>query len=384
MLRTQLSSNFGTTAPLQSKHELRILKNNLEEHIRKLACLASIAELAVVHDLTVKEILKRAVEFIPQGWQDPETVCARIAYSNHSYSTHNFRKTKWKVSSCITIKGIDVGHVEVFYLKKTGPSSENPFPQDKRELIHSMCAQMGIIIGNKITEQELHNKEAELNHCKKELRGMADRLQSLREVERKRLAHKVHDELGQVLTVLNMDLSLLSKELTEDQKEIFTLIKEMKRTISQASRTIQKISVELRPRLIDELGLIPSIKWQLKEFQKHTGIKCTLVLDNKSINPDLKISIAVFRIIQEALTNIARHAEATEVTVRLSAKPTGLIINIKDNGKGISESRISNITSFGILGIRESVLSLGGKLGIKGIPNKGTTVNVSFPLNNRI
>jgi signal transduction histidine kinase len=198
------------------------------------------------------------------------------------------------------------------------------------------------------------------------------------------MASRIHGELGQILTVLKTDLSLLSQKVSTDQKEHHALIKEIKKTIDQTIQTVQKISTELKPRLIDEVGLVEAVRWQAKEFQKHTGIKCELSLSEKDMNPDKRTSIVLFRILQEALTNVARHAEATRVTVNLSAKPNALSLKIKDNGKGISEDRLSSLTSFGILGIKESVLSLAGKVEIKGIPDKGTTVKLSLPLKNRI
>ena len=220
----------------------------------------------------------------------------------------------------------------------------------------------------------------ELIRSQQKLRGLAEHLQTLREEERGRMASKIHSDLGQILTVLKMDLSLLSQKVSGKQKELLALIKEIKETINRTIQLVQKISTELRPLLIDEIGFIKAVKWQVNEFQKYSGVKCELKILDKDIIPDKKTSIILFRILQEALTNVARHAMSTIVTVELNTKPGEIALKIEDDGKGISKGQISRATSFGILGIKESVLSLSGKVEIKGIPEKGTTVKVRLPI----
>lgn len=222
--------------------------------------------------------------------------------------------------------------------------------------------------------------EAELKKSQEELRSLGSHLQNLREQERKLMAHKIHDELGQELTVLKMDLSFLKEKLPRDQKNLLDLTKSMMKTINKTIRTVRRISTELRPSLLDDVGLIPAIEWYVKEFQKRTRIKCEFFTDNRDINPDIKKSTVLYRVLQEALTNVVRHAAATKIKVSLSTKPDKLILKIRDNGKGITQNQISSSKSFGILGIWESLFSLRGKMEIKGIPDKSTTVKVSLPL----
>lgn len=229
-----------------------------------------------------------------------------------------------------------------------------------------------------ITDQK--RTEAELKKSQEELRNLAGHLQDLREQERKLMAHKIHDELGQELTVLKIDLTFLTEKLPRDQKNLLDLTRSMMKTINKTAQTVRRISTELRPSLLDDVGLIPAVEWYVKEFQKHTRIKCEFFADNGDINPDIKKSTVLFRVLQEALTNVARHAAATRIKVSLSKKPDKLILKIRDNGKGISQNQISSSKSFGLLGIRESVFSLRGKMEIKGIPDKSTTIKVSLPL----
>ena len=222
--------------------------------------------------------------------------------------------------------------------------------------------------------------EAELKRSQKELRGLAAHLQNLREQERKRMAHKIHDELGQELTALRMELSQLREKLPKDQKDLFDMAGSMSKTVEKTARTVQKISAELRPRLLDDVGLVAAMRWQVEEFQKRTGIKCELLFDDEGMKPDLKKAIVIFRILQEALTNTARHARATRMTISLSEKSEKLILKIKDNGRGITEEQTSGSRSFGVLGIKEAALSLHGKVEIKGIPDKSTTIKVTLPI----
>ena len=132
--------------------------------------------------------------------------------------------------------------------------------------------------------------------------------------------------------------------------------------------------------MLDDLGLISALEWQVKEFQKRTGIKCKLMLRQENLTLDQRRSMSVFRIFQETLTNVARHANATEVKATLRSEDAHLILQIRDNGKGITRRQIHNPASIGIVGMRERVILLGGEFNISGIKGKGTTVTVSIPL----
>lgn len=154
----------------------------------------------------------------------------------------------------------------------------------------------------------------------------------------------------------------------------------MSQLIDSTIQVVQRLSAELRPGLLDDLGLIAAMEWQAEEFQKRTGIACELSVSSQEINLDQERSTAIFRIFQETLTNITRHASAKKVRVNLAKKGPKLELTIKDNGKGISRQKISDPKSLGLIGIKERVHFLGGEIEIKGIRDKGTTVTVSIPL----
>ena len=229
-----------------------------------------------------------------------------------------------------------------------------------------------------ITERK--RAEEELEKSREQLRNLAIHLQSVREGERTAIAREIHDDLGQALTGLKMDVSWLAKKLPRDQEPLLDKTKAMTELTDATIKTVKRISTELRPGLLDDLGLIPAIEWQADEFQNRTGITCALSVNPADIVLDRDRSTALFRIFQETLTNVARHAHATKVRVSLKEKNGIVELKVGDNGKGITEEQISDPKSFGLMGIRERVHPWRGTVKIKGAPDKGTTVTVSIPV----
>ncbi len=232
-------------------------------------------------------------------------------------------------------------------------------------------------VGLDITERK--KAETELLNSREQLRHLSEHLQSVREEERTRIAREIHDELGQILTSLKIDASMLAGKLPADEKPLFEKAKLMIKQIDESIRTVKKICSELRPTMLDHFGLQAAIEWQAEDFQKRTGIECEVSFHPEDIALDQDISIVIFRIFQEALTNIMRHAGATEVKASLKAKDSMITLEVKDNGKGITEEEIANPNSFGLLGIRERINFLGGDVTISGIRNRGTTIEVNLP-----
>ena len=232
-----------------------------------------------------------------------------------------------------------------------------------------------------ITERK--RAEENLKQSRERLRDLASHLQSIREEEGKRIAREIHDELGQALTALKMDIHWLDHRLPEDQPLLRKKTKTMSNLINITVQSVRRISTELRPGLLDDLGLSAAIEWQANEFSNRTGIRCGIVSDPEDIILDQTCSTALFRIFQETLTNIARHADATEVEIILKEKYDKVELEVHDNGKGITEKQISDGKSFGLIGIGERVHYLNGDLSIKGARNKGTTVKVSIPIDKK-
>ncbi len=222
--------------------------------------------------------------------------------------------------------------------------------------------------------------QAKLQEATARLRDLAGRIQQIREEERAMLSREIHDELGQVLTVLKIQLSLTRKKLLPQQNEQKEKLDYACTLIDRTVESVQQISAKLRPGILDELGLIPAIEWQANEFEKRIGIPCRLSLADNPPDLPAEKTTALFRIFQEALTNVARHSRANRVSVFLKFQPDMLILEITDNGRGITKTQISDPTSLGILSMRERVLVFGGQLHINGVPDKGTHIKVTMPL----
>ncbi len=226
---------------------------------------------------------------------------------------------------------------------------------------------------------ELKWAEEERQRSLEQLRALAARLQSIREEERKRVAREIHDQLGQALTAIKIDLSSLVRELPAGNKHCLKRTSSILQLVEESIRVVRRISTELRPGILDDLGLVAAIEWAGENFQARTGTTCRLDLPQDDITIDSERATAVFRIFQETLTNVARHADASKVEVRLTAEDAGLTLEVRDNGRGITEDKLLASDSLGILGMRERAMLLGGELSIKAPPGSGTTVKVRIP-----
>lgn len=251
-------------------------------------------------------------------------------------------------------------------------SSASPVLDDKGNLIGAVC------IIKDITERK--GAEEEIRSSREQLRNLVARLQSIREEERMLIAREIHDELGQTLTVLKMDLFWLAKRMPKDQRPFHEKTKSMSKLIDKTMQRIKRISAQLRPGLLDYLGLPAAVEWEGEEFQNRTGIKCEVNIDSEDIIMEQDRSTAIFRIFQETLTNAARHANAKKIKVSLKEKAGKLELRVRDNGKGITEKQISDPKSFGLIGMRERAQFLGGEVKIMGVQDKGTTITTTVPL----
>jgi signal transduction histidine kinase len=226
--------------------------------------------------------------------------------------------------------------------------------------------------------------EAQLRDSEEQLRALTARLQSVREEERTTISREIHDELGQALTGLKIDLSWIAERVKGESKTIGPKLKSMLQLIDDTIRSVRRIASGLRPEILDEAeGLSAAIGWQAKDFQARTGIRCRISLPNDFPALDQDRSTAAYRIFQEMLTNVARHASATRVEIEMKIDSDVLKLEVQDNGKGIAEGARLGPKSLGLLGMRERAALFGGELNISGTPGQGTKVSVSIPLVSR-
>ena len=234
------------------------------------------------------------------------------------------------------------------------------------------------------SERRFRRFEEELKRSQEELRKLSRHLHFARERESKRISREIHDELGQALTALKMELTWISNNLPlthELHKLVSNKAKSMSSLVDSTIKKVQRIASELRPGVLDDLGLVPAIEWLGQDFQNRTKIKCLTELASFDYELDPECSTAVFRILQEALTNVARHARASRVRVSLKEKKSKLELKIRDNGRGIAEKDVLSPDSLGLVGMRERLRPFEGDVRIQGIPEKGTTLVINLPIN---
>lgn len=249
--------------------------------------------------------------------------------------------------------------------------------EPNRDLMKVM-AEIGIQLGRAVERQWA---EEDIQNSNKKLRRLYQRLEMIREEERTRIAREVHDELAQILSTLKLELSLLDKKMIADKSSLRKDTQMMLLLIDNTIHTVKRIAMDLRPPILDDLGLHEAIQWQGREFEKRTGINFISEVCFGNIELDIERSTAIFRIFQETLTNILRHANAKNINVLMHEKDAMVTVQIKDDGIGITSDQISDNKSLGLLGMRERARAWKGDVSIQGTHDQGTTVTINIQRN---
>jgi len=241
---------------------------------------------------------------------------------------------------------------------------------------YALCCVASDISGRKRAERGLERS-------REELRALAARLHSVREEERVRISRDIHDHLGQMLTVLQMSLSLLTGSVRGagglDREAIAAQLQSMQDLVASLLSDVRRIVTELRPEVLDTLGLAAALEWQAAEFCRRTGIECSVALPGGAVQADAERATVLFRIFQEALSNVARHSGARRVQIELRRDGAFLEMRVADDGRGITQAEERASGSLGLLGMRERAAMLGGSTVISGAAGNGTTVTVRLP-----
>jgi len=222
--------------------------------------------------------------------------------------------------------------------------------------------------------------ETELRKSKDELKALASAAASAREQEKLRIARELHDELAQAMTGLKMDVGLLRLSAARTGGELPSRLDKMDRQIDQTIASVRRIAADLRPLTLDDFGLVPAIESLVTRFREQASVECELAMSHPEFELTDLQATAVFRIIQEALTNVARHARATQVEVTIVGADDQLVVTVRDNGVGFAPGSTPKPTSFGLLGLKERAYLLGGEARVSAEPGAGTEVEVWFPL----
>jgi PAS domain S-box-containing protein len=354
----------------QAEDELRPAYQRLTYHVEN----TPLAVIEFDKDLTIKRWSGRAEEIF--GWKASEALLKNINDPDFQIIYEEDQKAVKKINE------------ELMQGAVNRNLSLNRNYTKYGEVIH--CEWHNSVLrdgyGNVITILSLvhdvsERKKAEetLNRSYEEIRRLSNHLQNIREEERSHIAREIHDELGQQLTVLKMNVLGLKKKLTGADTAIHEKIGEITDLLDTTVCSVRRISSELRPSLLYNLGLVAAIEWQLREFEKGSGIKTVLIEPAEELKISDSVKNGLFRIFQESLTNAARHANASKIIVSLEQSDGHLILTVEDNGKGFEQDRIGSKQTLGILGMKERCQMMGGNFEIRSDPAKGTAVIAAVP-----
>jgi PAS domain S-box-containing protein len=268
-----------------------------------------------------------------------------------------------------------------FYYRVLRPDGDERIVHSRGQIVSDQDGSPIKVLGATQDVTELKRAEEKLKATSAQLRALSQSVQSAREEEATRIAREIHDELGSSLSRLKWDLELVGKEYLQVEgvanlSKLQEKITAMRALIDDTIDAIRRISAELRPSALDDLGLLAAIRWHARQFEVRTGIVTLLDSSFEDIDLTDQQSTAVFRIFEEAMTNVLRHAQATQVDIKLEVENADLLLTIRDNGRGITEAEKTNRLSLGLLGMRERATLIGGRLDIEGSEEGGTVVTL--------
>ena len=308
------------------------------------------------------------------------------ALNNNSYDAVLADNALPQYSSVQALNLIKIRNPYTAFILVTGTVSEefavNIMQQGADDyILKSNLARLTSAIKKAIESRKMQKEkflaEVEMQDLNKQLRTLTAHLQDVREKEQARIAREIHDELGQMLTAIKMDISSAGKKIGKSEKDAKNHIESALSLTDDMIKTVRKIASELRPSVLDDLGLEAALDWQSQEFEKHNpDIQCIFYSSVNDLAIEKNTATALYRIYQESLTNIARHSGATKVKAELNHIDGQLILTVTDNGKGFDQEEVKDKKSLGLVVMKERVLMINGLLTIESEPGKGTTVTV--------
>ena len=251
------------------------------------------------------------------------------------------------------------------------------------QLITPVFNKDGIFIGLRGSNRDCTQRLKDLKKLKdseRKLRKLTIHIEEVRENEQRKLAMDLHDDLGQRLTAINIDIAWLKSRIGVQSQPVVLKLEEMSHLINESIQRIKEVSADLSPSILFDLGVVPAFQWMLKNFQDQSGIIYSFNHDNNEFMIDSKLSLVLYRILQESLTNIVRHSNASKIKISLHLTKNIIELIINDNGIGIDEEKLNSFNSLGIIGIKERVRAVNGRVSIKGVKGIGTTIIIDIPL----
>ncbi|MDR3390527.1 MAG: PAS domain S-box protein [Sulfuriferula sp.] len=309
------------------------------------------------------------------GWSEPELASRDLHDTIHS---HRENGTPHSRETCPILNMSSLGGLyrcyDDIFVRKDGQLVAVSY-------VVTPIMEQGEIVATVTVFQDISARkqmENELRESRSQLRALSMFLQTVREEERKRIARELHDELGQALTALKIDLEWLDTRYVAEDARVAGKLRSMGQVLGKTVESVRRIAEDLRPGMLDDLGLAAAIEWQVEQFQDRTGICCALTMNRDEFELDDHVATSVFRIVQEALTNVARHAGAGSVSISVEEGDDEIRLEVRDNGKGFQPGPKKR--SYGLLGIRERVNMLGGEMEVLSKPGDGTSVRAAIPL----
>jgi signal transduction histidine kinase len=369
----ELGADFNTMAEA-IEHEIIKLKQveeSLRERLKEINCFYAIRR--GMESGSLEEVCRTIFVQLITAMKFPHITSIRIELDGKQFVSDQYDKDHTRrLQKQITVYGEASGWITVFY------SEDQPFLlPEEQNLIDVIGDDLGKWLEHKqaeariLVEQELRVRDAAI-------REFAAHVERMREEDRKYIAREIHDELGQLLAALHLEISLL-KSVEDNRKRVEIIRRNMSELVDKADQSVRNVAEHLRPASLG-LGIISAIKKLIDEFRKHSGVSCVLHLMEASIDLDEDQTVAIFRIVQESLTNVTRHAKASRVDITLSQNADDVIVEVRDDGKGFDSADAARKKSFGLLGMRERAAVLGGDIDITSVPRQGTVVSVRIPI----
>jgi len=365
---------FDITDRMQAEDTLKKRSYELSERVKELNCLYGLSKILETSGIS------GIVNIIPPAFRYPDIACACISIGDCESRTKNFKETAWKLKSDIVSRGERIGSLKVCYLKEKPERYEGPFIKEERNLINAVAERLGKIVEHLRVDEALRESE-------EKLRYLSSSLLKAQEEERQRISFGLHDELGQDLAALKIQLKSIGSRLREDQRGLKKACESTRQHVDHIVENVRRISHGLSPTILQDLGLSATLKWMIQDFTEQTHIKVSLDMADIDNLFSEEAQIIIYRIFQEALTNIRNHSRATHVSVWIKKRKNDVSFMVEDNGRGFDmqevEARNWPKKGMGLITMEERARILGGPFERFSRKGQGTRVILTIPINKK-